>query len=395
AFIMSIRPRMSQHEGRDAETTETKQELAQNQVEVLAVNIVQRQLAKDPSISIDSLKETLDTLNNTYKKEISIETILELIKKAGITVTEDRLYAKGVKEEMDEEARVELEEETLNEETQVEGEDKEETYANKLIKAKKELGDENEEFEEKVELTALTPSIDEAKARKLLAANISKKFIFLDNEILDRLVMKYSLLYKVRFKYYSHKDSFHTGEAYINSLTREFIHDDNGVLKESKGLPIFLDLNDSETTVLKLVAEKKRSAKEVAAFMKMEEGNAKRILESLVKKNILVFIENNGKPIYATSPKLEMDLPPNPLHNLLTSIGKRAITEVETAALVSPNLTEKEIPDLLKKLWGNIAVKEVTHLFLPVWEGVLKKKTGEERIVLIDAINGRRINEAN
>jgi hypothetical protein len=75
----------------------------------------------------------------------------------------------------------------------------------------------------------------------------------------------------------------------------------------------------------------------------------------------------------------------------LTSIGKRPITEVESAALVSPNLTEKEVPELLKKLWGNIVVKEITHLFLPVWEGVLKKKTGEERIVVIDAISGNKI----
>ena len=52
-----------------------------------------------------------------------------------------------------------------------------------------------------------------------------------------------------------------------------------------------------------------------------------------------------------------------------------------------------KIPDLLKKLWGNVAVKEITQIFLPVWEGVLKKKTGEERIVLIDAINGQKIRE--
>jgi DNA helicase HerA-like ATPase len=393
AFIMSIRPRMSQHEGRDAETTETKQELADNQVEILAVNIVLRQLAKDPSISIDSLKETLDTLNNTYKKHIELAAILELIKAKGITITEDRLYAKGVKEELDAEEAAKLAEETELEKT--EGEDnEEETYGNKLLKAKKELENEEEQsFEERVELTALRPMIDEVKARKLLASNISKKFLFLDEEILDRLTMKYSLLYKIVFKYYSHKDAFHTGEAYINSITGEFIHDDNGTLRESKGLPILLDLGETETTVLKLVAEKKRTTKDVSAFLKMEEGNAKRVLDSLVKKGLLVIFDNNGKPIYAINNKVEMDLPPNPMHNLLTSIGKRAINEVETAALVSPNLTEKEIPELLKKLWGNVTVKEITHLFLPVWEGVLKKKTGEERVIIIDAINGKTIKD--
>jgi len=392
AFVMSIRPRMSQHEGRDAETSEVKQELEENQVEILAVNIAQRQLEKDPSISIDTLKETLDTLNNTYKKHIELAAILEALRKKGITVTDDRLYAKGVKEELDAEAAQELEEETQEGKSgAVEGE---ETYGEKLLKARKSLSQEEEMsgIEERVELTALQPVIDEAKARKILASNITKKFILFDQEILDRLVMKYALIYKVKYKYYSHKEAFHAGEAYINSLTGEFIHDDNGQLRESKGLPILIELSEAETIVLKLVAEKKRTAKDIATFMKMEEGNAKRILDTLVKKNILAQLDNNGKVSYAPSPKIEIDLPPNPLHNLLTSIGKRPITEVETAALVSPNLTEKEIPELLKKLWGNVVTKEITHLFLPVWEGVLKKKTGEERIIAIDAINGKRIN---
>ncbi|MFA6398796.1 MAG: hypothetical protein WCW44_00355, partial [archaeon] len=80
-----------------------------------------------------------------------------------------------------------------------------------------------------------------------------------------------------------------------------------------------------------------------------------------------------------------------PLHEMLSSLGKMQITEVGSAAIVQPKLNEKEIPELLKKLWGNVAVKEVTHLFLPVWEGVLKKKTGEERTITIDAINGKII----
>ncbi|MFA5125877.1 MAG: LAGLIDADG family homing endonuclease [archaeon] len=390
AFIMAIRPRMSQHEGRDAETVEVKQELEKEQVEILAVNIALRQLEKDPSIRIESIQETLDTLNNTYKKEVSIETILEGLRKKGVNVGKEAIFAAGVAEEMEAQAVQKLQEAEEGKENKLE------TYGEKLLKAKKEFGKEAEEqgYEERVELSALLPNIDEAKARKIIAGHISKKFIFLDEEILDRLTMKYALIYKVKYKYYSHKEAFHTGEAYVDSLTGEFIHDDHGVLRESKGLFLLKELSEPETTVLKLVAEKKRSAKEVASFLKMEEGNAKRILEGLVKKELLALEEQNGSAKYVPNPKLEIDLPPNPLHNLLTSIGKRPIKEVETAALVSPNLTEKEVPELLKKLWGNIIVKEITHLFLPVWEGVLKKKTGEERSVAIDAINGNKINLA-
>ncbi|MFA6399639.1 MAG: ATP-binding protein, partial [archaeon] len=294
AFIMAIRPRMSQHEGRDAETTEVKQELAQNQVETLAVNIVARQLGKDPSIQMESLKETLDTLNNTYKKNVDLDTILKELEKKGIYAVDNALYAPGVLEEMEAEKEAEAEAKA-KEEAEMQGEegteDKEETFTEKITKAKKQLreaklGEENE-FEERVELTSLQPKIDEARARKLIASNISKKFLFIDDEFVDRVTLKHAQIYKVNFKYFNHKDAFHIGEAYINSLTGEFIHEDRGNLRESKGLPILMDLSESETTVLKLVAEKKRTAKDVAAFLRMEEGNAKRILDGLIKKQLI------------------------------------------------------------------------------------------------------------
>ncbi len=396
AFIMSIRPRMSQHEGRDAETTEIKQELAENQVETLAVNIVVRQLQKDPSIQIESVKETLETLNNTYKKNVTLDSILKELEKKGIYAVDNAVYAPGVLEEMEaekeEEKEKQAEEELEN--AEIEGD-------NKTIKVKKlgkeldELENKLHDFEEKVELTSLQPKIDEIKARKMIAGRITKKFLFLDNEFLDRLTLKHAQIYKVKYKYFSHKEAFHVGEAYINSLTGEFIHEDRGNLVESKGLPVLLNLSEAETTVLKLVAEKKRTSKDVAAFMRMEEGNAKRILDTLTKKGLIGTItDQKGHTAYVPDSKIEMDLPPTPLHEMLTSVGKMPITEVESAALVPPNFNEKEIPDLLKKLWGNVAVKEVTHLFLPIWEGVLKKKTGEERIIIIDAINGKQLNFA-
>ena len=36
-------------------------------------------------------------------------------------------------------------------------------------------------------------------------------------------------------------------------------------------------------------------------------------------------------------------------------------------------------------------MKEITELYLPVWEGVMKKRTGEERVERVDAINGNRL----
>jgi uncharacterized protein len=395
AFVMNIRPRMSQHEGRDAETVEVKQEMDKDKVENLAVNIVKRQLEKDPSIRIESIQETIDTLNNTYKKSIALATVLEMLNQKGIVEKEGKVFTQKVLEEIEEEAQLEKEKaEELEADQNPELAKKDATLhgQKKLPKDVLEFENELSEIEERVELTALKQAIDEPLARKLLANMTERKFLFMNSEILDRLTLKHAQIYKVRYKYFSHKDSFHEGEAFINSLTGEFIHDDRGTLRESKGLPIFLGLSEAETNVLKLIAEKKRTAKETAQLMRMEEGNAKRILETLLKKGLIGRIIDEKKNEIFTHGKIEMELPPTPLHEILPTIGKRAITEIDSAVLLQPIMSEKEIPELLKKLWGNLVVKEITHIFLPVWEGVLKKKTGEERIVMIDGINGKTIN---
>ena len=395
AFVMSIRPRMSQHEGRDAETVEVKQEMDKDKVEMLAVNIVKRQLEKDPSIRVESIQETIDTLNNTYKKSIALATVMELLNKNGILEKEGKVFTQKVLQEIEEEAQAEKDKELeleADENPDLEKPTLAKNGQKKLPKDVLEFENELSEIEERVELTALRQAIDEPRARKLLANMTEKKFLFLDSEILDRITLKHAQIYKVRYKYFSHKDAFHEGEAFINSLTGEFIHDDRGTLRESKGLPIFLSLSETETTVLKLIAQRKRTAKETAELMRMEEGNAKRILESLTKKGLIGRIVDDKKNEIFTHGKIEMELPPTPLHEILPTIGKRAITEVDSAILLAPVMSEKEIPELLKKLWGNLVVKEITHLFLPVWEGILKKKTGEERTVLIDGINGKVIN---
>ncbi|MDD3084252.1 MAG: ATP-binding protein, partial [Candidatus ainarchaeum sp.] len=211
AFVMNIRPRMSQHEGRDAETTEVKHELSKDQVEKLAVSIVLKQLEKDPSLSLQSLEETLDTLNNTYKQNVTLALLIDLLKKKGLNVDEEKVYAKGVLEEIEHEKKQELKEEISEEKNLNENIIEEDNDKEKIEK--------EEEYDEFVELTALKTNIIEKDARLLIAKHrLKKKFgLFGEEEILDRLSLKYCVIYKIQYNYFSQKDAYQIGEAYINS----------------------------------------------------------------------------------------------------------------------------------------------------------------------------------
>jgi len=393
AFVMAIRPRMSQHEGRDAETVEVKHELEKEQVEILAANIVLRQLEKDPQIAVESISQTLDSLNNTYKKAVTIETVLAALRKKGIIIEDDHVLAPGVKQEREREEALERAK-ALKEgrATKIEG-----NLDELATEAKNALAESEEDeatYETNVELMALQPTIDDPAARKILAKYRLKKALglFGDEEIIDRLALKYAILYKVKFNYFSQKNAFQMCDAYVDSLTGEFIHDVNGTLVESKGLPLMKGLNETEAVAFRLL-QKKRSLEELAKLLRMEKGNAKRVVDNLVESGLAIAlpVKDKEKPFFVLKEKI--DLPSTPLHGILPSIGKRPITEVDTVALIAPKTNEKEIPEMLKKLWGNVSVKEITHLFMPVWEAVMKKKTGEERMERIDAINGRRLTE--
>jgi uncharacterized protein len=397
AFVMNIRPRMSQHEGRDAETVEVKHELDKDQVEKLAVNIVLKQLEKDPSISLHSIEQTLDTLNNTYKQKIGLDLIISLLKKNGLNVDDEKVYAKGVLEEIETEKK-EKEELEKNIENEKNGGTLEnnstENFENDIaIESPEYIDSEDEvekEFVEKIELTALKTIVREEEARLLLAKHrLKKKFgLFGEEEILDRFSQKYGIIYKIKYNYFSQKDAYQIGEAYINSLTKEFIHDNNGKLIESRGLKDLADLNEVEIKAIKLLS-KNNNLDYIANELEMEDGNTIRVLDKLVKKNIIGKEKIKDKTEYYL--KKTFDIPSNPLHAILPSIGKRPIIEVESVPILEPKISEKEIAELLKKLWKNINIREINQLYLPVWEGVLKKKTGEERIIKIDGINGKKI----
>jgi uncharacterized protein len=411
AFVMNIRPRMSQHEGRDAETVEVKYDLSQEEVEALTMRIILKKLEKDPSLKLDGLAQIIETLEDTYKKKLPIERIKEMFDEQGIKYDDERVYAPGVLEEEQAEREAELlaikkaneeamREAKLNSQEEINEDDEQTENLNdetqnieiKTPVKKQAFGDEEieTEYEENIELTALKNEIDEASARLLLVKyRLKKKFgLFGEEEILDRLNLKYGIIYRLKFNYFSQKDAYQIGEAYINSLSKEFIHDANGQLKESSGLGELLDLNEIETSAIKLL-NRKIDLPTLAKGLAMEEGNAKRILENLAKKDLIRVEKIKETIVYSL--KKEFDLPPSPLHTIMASIGRRPIIEVESIPIIEPKIKEKDAAELIKKIWHNVTIKEITQLFLPVWEGVLKKKTGEERTIRIDGINGKLI----
>ncbi|MBN2067864.1 MAG: DUF853 family protein, partial [Candidatus Diapherotrites archaeon] len=76
AFVLRIRPRMSQHEGREAETAERKRTLGNEEVLVLAVEMAGNKLKRTGSIETSAVDHMVKTLNAKYSANLKMGDVL-------------------------------------------------------------------------------------------------------------------------------------------------------------------------------------------------------------------------------------------------------------------------------------------------------------------------------
>jgi hypothetical protein len=388
AFIMGIRPRMSQHEGRDAETIEVKKELDEPKVEMLIINITLKKLEKDPKISIDAIQEIIESLNSTYKKNIKLEKILTELTKKGVEIKDNYAYATGVLKEIQEEALIEekkkIELEKAKQTTNIMGEIATATKGKIL---------------EKVELLCFAPKVGQDGARKIFDSMRQKKvFGFLGGEeSIESLTQKHAPVYKIKYKI-QQKGSYRFNEAFVNSITGEFMHYSGNTLKESKGLRWVLDSGDA-FPLLKVLSTEKKRIKDIAkrAGMKDEKEVAKLLFR--LEAAGLVKEEKIKKPTAKNPSEIEsvyslverIDLPEDAMHDIMPSMNKAPMNEIMDGNIEEPRLTDKEAASIVEKLWTGTKILEISTIFLPIWEATLKKANGQSRVEIIEGINGKKI----
>lgn len=371
AFIMRIRPRMSQHEGREAETVERDLKLDNEKVEILAVQMAKGKLEQVGSIPTSTIDQVIETLNAKYKSSIKLGDILGQLEEEGAVIDE--------------------EESTIS----MPGEVQEEALAEELVgEAEKEVEKEAKAVfpEEKIELIAFPVNVSEEKARLLFNKSRKKKLlgIFGEEEAIENIQLRYMPIYKIEFHAFDTKQTFRKAEVYVNSITGEFIHFDGRkkVFVESKGLQEISDVSQNELKMLMLFDRKK----EFAAIVKesgQEKAMTKRLLQSLEEKGFVIREKVSGNDFYAIAKQLE--LPPTPIHPLLSSLGILPVLNIEAMSLMREGVDREKISKALQKLWKNVVVKRIDLVYLPVYETFLRKKDGSVRKIFIEGVVGNQI----
>jgi len=386
AFVMGIRPRKSQHEGRDAETTGFSETLAEKQVEKIAVGMISKDLEREESIDIEKVQLAVETLNNKYHANIDFKKILRKLEEKGFVVGETSVMVEGY-----------VQENAVDELTEEKSEDKSDEEEEEDDDESDEEEDEDEEEEEDVEaveLLSLPKRIPEENARKIVE-KLRKKRLFglLGNaDRIEEIQLKYFPMWRVKFDVMTRGKEFISRECFINSISGEFVHFKDGNFIESKGLRNLSELNPEEVLVMSGIQKKELLIEEIMAQTELEEAKVRRILQKLMEKSLVEKLtdKKTGKTIYWVKEKI--DLPPNEKHEMLSSIASLPFVKAEALSMERENYSKEEAAESLKKLWPSVIVKKTEALHKPVWHIVLSEDA-KKRIVLIDAVNGKIIQQ--
>lgn len=396
AFVMGIRPRKSQHEGRDAETTGMAEQIDSTQAGQIALEMLLRNVKDEKYVDMERAKLAIDTLNTKYNGNINLDKILDQLAQKGFIVSDEGIYLKGFakknakeKPEKDEEAfeedELELQNLAQNAQrsmaTQAAGEEPPQHQAEKISR-------EAENIQNEIELLSLPQRIDERTALRIANSARKKSFLglFGKTERIEDIQLRHLPIWRLKLNIITNKREFVAKDCFVNSLSGEFVHFKGGNFLESKGLPLISSLSDEELLVFRFMQGRNAVIEQIMANTNLDEARVTRILNRLMESRIAERKVDGNKKFYTVSKAI--DMPPSQRNDLLDSLAVLPFTKTEALNVERERVSKEDAANSVRKLWPNVLVKRSEVLYKPVWFVALSAQ-GKRRHVLVDAVNGK------
>lgn len=360
AFVMKIRPRMSQHEGRDTETSElNEEEWNESQVKDFAIELIQAKIRKEGEMDLGILRQLLSTLNSKHSTKLGMEELAKTLKENQIMIEGEKLFS---------------EKKSIGREKAIKEQEIMEQY--------KEIPME-EKTSESTELIALTPKISLEKATRIAQSMRKKKMLGLmgKEEKVTAITTKFETIWKILFDYYASHMSFVQKECYISSISGEFVQYKRNDFIESAGLKQLYEKSDAEIKVIQALIERKKTLEKIMEQTELKQTEIEATIENLLEAKI---INQKGNDFELSK---EIDLPNTPTHSLLESLKELPMSQAEVLEKIKENYSQQKITKTLHLLWPSIVVRKITPVFKPYYEAVLESENQSRRI-FIDGITG-------
>jgi hypothetical protein len=276
AFILKVKPRASQHEGRDAETIRSVEELSDEEVILRASDLILKKIKNTQEIKESYAKDILDVVNIKYHANIPWKKVLDKLYENNVVLKnkilsfkkEDNILDKNEKtieqksEDLQDIKKKVEDLENYGKEDQIINE--EENKANDGEQNNSNLEDlknyDSKEIQEALKIQeqktkkiceCLPLRISREQAEELSKKTTKKKYlIFKEKENINETSLKHRIIYKIEFNIYDINNHYKKKECYVDSISGEFIHFTGSNFQESKGLTIIPQLKPLDLEIL-------------------------------------------------------------------------------------------------------------------------------------------------
>ncbi len=332
AFTLKVRPRISQHEGRETKSIELDKEVDPVQLKNMITNLTYKKLRKTGEMSLTKLHQTTETIARRYKVSIDPDEVVEkLTTEKNCNLVKGKLKVPMFKEKQDLEAK----------------------------------GEKVKSFNPRINKEDAVYLAEKSRKRKKLG-------LFGESEELVNIEMNYKPVYKINYEKRM-EEGFKPLTLFVGEDYEVYYYD--GDLKNTQSLEELLELNRNKIKVLKEL----RNAYDIEE-LKEKVG----ITPSTLKKYINDFKERNmiretGDGRYQRI----VDFPENLEEPKYTGIENR-FTFKTIKGNYESKVDEKKLAQL-PSLYMECEFNSVEPILLPVWKATYEKD-GKKRTHEINAV---------
>ncbi len=388
AFILKIKPRLSQHEGRDTETIRLIDDLSEEEVLEKASNLILSKIEKSSQIKELYAKDILDIINIKYHKSVSWNKVLQRLKENNVVSKKGLLYFLDTSSPKNiDEIKSQINKlETKGEEDEV------------VDQSDDDLDDDDFEDVDEQEILSTNDVADTfyclpQRISREIAENVAKTttpkkfFIFKEKETINDSFLKHGVIYKIFLNYYTSEEHFKKKLCFIDSRSGEFIHFLGDSFKFSKGLLNLESLSEEELFVLYRL-KKQSTIYSLTQDTSLSEDVLKKYISKFKNQKLIDVSLKHDVEIYKVSKNF--DVPYTPEHKILESLNNLPQTKKQ---LISSNIldsfvSKEKVSKNLERLWANIEITSVEDIYWPIWHIVLVDSNFKERVVLVDGVLG-------
>ncbi len=381
AFVLKIRPRMSQHEGRDAETGERKRELSETDVQQLGVEMLITKLEKNGLLGKEMIDQVVQTLNQKYGQHVLLSNVLDELEQRGAEINPQDASIKWPPFYTSESA----EEKAVVSPKRVRAKVAEQLT--KLIQPPRE--------EEETSLQAYPITLSQQAIVEKLVRASKKNLLGLGKPIekLEEVNLVYAPILRVKYRQFTGKTTFVARECFIDAEKGEFLHFLKNRFVSSTGLRAVAGLDEQDMKILRLLYHHpNQNISGLEKRLNLEQKLVKHSLVKLVDRRLIRAKGEERNPVFSVENSL--DIPVVGDEKALSSLQSLKLVNVSNIQRERTRISEEKIHTLLSTLWPHVMVESVSEIYRPLFETMLvNPKTGEHRVVRLDGFTGSLLDE--